>query len=111
MLDIIFRILSLGLVIFILAKSMQGITVSGYSTAVLVALTYALANETLGTLLSLLTMPLIIVTIGAFKLIINTLLLLITDQLIDGFEIKDLRTTFLMAILITVSHTILDWTF
>ncbi|MDG2070385.1 MAG: phage holin family protein, partial [Pseudomonadales bacterium] len=72
-----------------------------------VAVIYGLINVTLGSLLMILSLPFMIITIGLFKLIINTFLLWITDQLIDDFEIEDLGTTFVVAVLITISDTVL----
>ena len=111
MVELIFHILGLGAIILLVAKTLPGVHVESYGTAVLVAIVYGLINVTLGTVLKLLGIPFIIFTLGIFLLIINTFLLWITDELIEDFEIEDVGTTFVAALLITIGDTILSWVF
>ena len=111
MIDLIVHFLLLGAVIFALAEILPGLHVESYGTALVVAVVYGLINVTLGTVLMLFALPFMILTVGLFKLVINTFLLWITDQLIEDFEIEDLGTTFIAAILITLSDTMLAWMF
>jgi putative membrane protein len=111
MLDMILHILILAGIIFFIAESMRGVRIDGFSTAVVVATVYSLINFFLGTFLMVMTLPLIILTVGLFKLVINTFLLWLTDQMIDDFEIRDMGTTFLFAIIITLADTFLAMVF
>ncbi len=109
--DFVLHILVLAGVIFFVAESMKGVHIEGYGTAIVVAVVYSVINFVLGTALAILTLPLVILTVGLFKLVINTFMLWITDQMIDGFEIRDIGTTFIFAIIITVSDIILSMVF
>jgi putative membrane protein len=109
--DLILHFLLLGAVIFLLAELLPGLHVESYGIALVVAIVYGIINVTLGTVLMIISFPFMIITVGLFKLIINTFLLWVTDQLIDDFEIKDLGTTFVAAVVITVSDSILSWIF
>ena len=109
MIELILHLLLLAVVIFALAETLPGIHVAGYGTALLVAIVYGLINITLGTVLKVLAIPFIVITIGVFLVLINTFLLWLTDQLLDDFEIEDVGTTFLAAIVITLSDTFLGW--
>ena len=111
MIDLIVHFLLLGAVILVLAKILPGLHVEGYGTALLVAVLYVLINLTLGTILVFVALPFMILTMGLFKLVINIFLLWITDQLIEAFEIENIGTTFIAAILITLSDTVLTWMF
>ncbi len=111
MIDLILHLLCLGAVIFLIAEVLPGFRVDSYGVAVMVAIVYALINVTLGTLLKIIGIPFIILTLGVFLIIINTFMLWITDQLLDDFEIEDIGTTFVAALLITISDTILAWIF
>lgn len=111
MIDLVFHLLGLGAVIFFLPRLLPGFHVDSYGTSVIVAIVYALINVTLGTLLKILGIPFIVLTLGIFLIVINTFLLWITDQLLDDFEIDDVGTTFVAALLITISDTILAWIF
>ncbi len=109
--DLLLHILFLGGVIFLLAESLPGIRVGGYGTAIIVAIVYSLINVTLGTVLKFLSIPFVIITVGFFLIIINTFLLYLTDAILEDFEIEDMGTTFIAAIVITLSDTLLSWIF
>ncbi len=109
--DLIFHFLLLGVVIFMIAETLPGIHVEGFGTAIIVAIVYGLINVLLGTILKILAIPFIVLSLGVFLLLINTFLLWLTDQLMEDFEIRDIGTTFVAAVIITVSDTFLGWIF
>lgn len=111
MLDLILHFLLLALVIFAMAEMMPGFEVPSYGTALMVAVVYGLINVTLGSLLTFLSLPFVILTLGLFTFVINAGLLWVTDKLIDDFEIDSIGTTMVAAVVITVSDTALDWVF
>jgi len=106
---LILHLMLLAGVIFALARMMPGIRVAGYGTALLVAVIYGLINVTLGSILKILTIPFIIISVGVFLLLINTFLLWLTDQILEDFEIEDMGTTFIAAVIITIADTTLSW--
>ncbi len=107
----IWNILLLSIAIFLVTRIMPKIHIESIWTIVIVALVYSLINTILGGLLVLLTLPLMVITLGLFKLVINATMLWITDKLIAGFEIEDVATTAIAALLITVIDSILRWIF
>ncbi|XOV87879.1 MAG: phage holin family protein [Pseudomonadota bacterium] len=109
MIEVILHFLLLGLVIFMIAESLPGIYVENYGTALGVAIVYGLINITLGTVFKILAIPLILLTLGLFLLLINTFLLWLTDALFENFEIDNMGTTFVAAVLITIADTLLGW--
>jgi len=102
MIKILIEFLLFSGVVVIAAKTLPGIRLKSNSTAILVALVYSILNLVLGGLLGFLSFPFIIITLGLFYLVINTFLLWLTDKILDSFEIIDLKTTFLAALLLTV---------
>ena len=106
---LILHLMLLAGVFFILARMMPGIRVAGYGTALLVAVIYGLINVTLGSILKILTIPFIIISVGVFLLLNNTFLLWLTDQILEDFEIEDMGTTFIAAVIITIADTTLSW--
>jgi putative membrane protein len=66
---------------------------------------------TLGTVLKFLSIPFVIITVGFFLIVINSFLLYLTDKVLEDFEIEDMGTTFIAAIIITLSDTLLSWIF
>lgn len=70
--------------------------------ALITALVLGLLNTFLKPLLVLLTIPATILTLGIFLLVINAAILMITDQLVDGFEIRGFGYAVLLAIFISI---------
>ncbi len=106
---IIWHLLLLSVTIFIVAQVIPNIRIKNFGTAIIVALVYSVINLLVGWLLVIITFPLMFITFGLFKFVINAFLLWITDLLIDDFEIKGFGTTLLAAFLITVIDSILKW--
>jgi len=109
--DIILHYGLLGLVIFAVAQSLPGIRINGFGTAIIVSVVYGLVNLILGSVLKFLSFPLIFLTLGLFTLLINTFLLWVTDKIIDDFEIDDIGTTFIAAVIITLADVVLGFFF
>lgn len=111
MVHILWNILLLGVAVFLVAEFMPGIRLKNFGTAIVVAIVYSLINFLFGWLLIFLSLPFIIITFGLFKFIINGFLLLVTDKMMEDFEIDGIGTTFLAAFLITIIDSILRWIF
>ncbi len=103
----IVHMLLLGGVIFALAETLPRVRVASYGTALLVAVVYSIANMLLFWVLAVLTLPLMLLTLGLFSLVINAGLLWVTDELIEGFEIEDTLHLAIMAVAITVANVII----
>lgn len=106
---ILLKILILSFAIFLIAELMPSVHLKSFGTAIIVALVYSVINFFTGWLLILLTLPLLILTFGLFKFVINAILLWITDQLIGDFEIESFGATLVAAFLITLVDTLLRW--
>jgi putative membrane protein len=75
-----------------------------------VALVFTLINSIIGPVLKLLSLPFIILTLGLALLVINALLLLLTEQITDAFDvvfhIDGFWWAVLASIVISVSQSI-----
>ena len=100
--DIIANLLVLSICIFVMAQKMPGFLIKSPSTAVIVAITYSLVNFFFAWILKALTFPFMILTLGLFIFVINTLLLWLTDKILVDFKIDSIKTTFTAAAIITV---------
>jgi len=103
------NILILSVAVFLVANFLPGIRIKHFGTAILVAIVYSLINFFVGWLLIVLSLPFIIITFGLFKLVINAVLLWLTDKILDDFEIKDFLTTFIAAMCITLIDSVIKW--
>jgi len=74
--------------------------------AIITAIVLAL-NAFLKPLLVLLTIPATVFTLGLFLLVINAAILMIADQLVDGFMIEGFWSAILLAIFISLVNGLL----
>lgn len=101
---LLFRWLIVSLVIWGAAEVLPGISVEGGALSyAAIALIFGLINATLGSLTKLLTFPFAIVTLGLSMLVVNALMLTITDNLRDDFAIESFWWALALAALISVS--------
>ena len=66
--------------------------ISNWWTLVLAAAVYALVNTFVKPLATFLALPLIVVTLGVAYFFVNVLMLWLTVQIVDGFEIRGFWT-------------------
>ncbi len=109
MINIFWNIIILSAAIFVVAQLMPDIKVKTFGTAIIVAIVYSVINILFGWLLTLITLPLMIITFGLFKFVINAFLLWITNILVEDFQIKGFVTTLIAAFLIAVIDSLIKW--
>ena len=93
--------------LYALATALPGVRLKSFGTALVVVLVYGLLNYFLFWLVALIAFIPMLLSFGLFGLVINAFLLWLTDKLIDDFEIDSLRTTLLIAVLLTVAKVVL----
>jgi putative membrane protein len=85
----------------------KGMQVNGFVSALLAALVLAVANHFLLPILTILTLPLTVVTLGIFWFILYGAMLKISAAVIPGFTING----WLPAIIGAIVLTIIQWVF
>ena len=93
--------------LYALATALPGVRLKSFGTALVVVLVYGVLNYFLFWLVAPIAFIPMLLSFGLFGLVINAFLLWLTDKLIDDFEIDALRTTLLIAILLTVAKVVL----
>jgi putative membrane protein len=109
---LIINFLILSVAIYLIAAIVPGIKLHGFKSALTVAGVYGLLNFVLFKLLIFITFPLLILkvlTLGVFGVILNAVLLMITDKILDGFEIKGFGSALLGALGISVVNLVLGF--
>jgi putative membrane protein len=94
-----------GIAIAITAYLLPGIHLAGFKAALLAALVLGLINAFIRPVLSLLTLPLTIMTLGLFSLVLNALLIMLAGKLVPGFQVQG----FLWAVAFSVVLTLVNW--
>jgi putative membrane protein len=74
----------------------------------LIALVFGLINAVLKPILKVLSLPVIILTLGLFAIIVNVILLAITAALMDGLTIDGFLPALLGSIVISIVSAILN---
>lgn len=107
---LLLRWLALAVAFAITAWLLNGMDVSGgFGTYLWLALLFGLINAIIGTLLRLLTLPLMVVTLGLFAVVINAFLLELLNWITDSFTIDHFFWTAIWgAIILSVVSVILD---
>ncbi len=85
-----------------LSHVIPGFFVSGWGPAILAALVLGLANTVIKPVLFLLTLPLTIVTLGFFLLILNAVMLWLTDLVVPGFHVRGFGALLLGSLLLAI---------
>lgn len=106
---LILALLLKALVVLAVSKTVPGIRVKSFGTAVIVAIVYGLLAVVLGSFLKTLAFPLILVSLGLFTFVINAVLIWATNKLVSGFEVRGGRSLLLASVLMTLGMTAVDF--
>jgi len=94
-----------ALALLVLPYVAPSIHVSGFGTALLVAVVLGLINALLRPLLILLTLPVTVLTLGLFIFVINAVLFQFAGQLVDGFQVGG----FWSALFGAIGYSLISW--
>jgi len=109
MLRFIIRWLATALGIGAAGTILPGIQVDGAKAAVLAALLLGLINATLRPLLLILTLPLTLLTLGAFALVINGAMLALAARFVEGVHVAGFGSAVLGAIVVSLMGGLVHW--
>ncbi len=94
-----------ALCLLLLAYLIPAVQVSGFGTALIVALILGLLNVFIRPVLLILTLPINLITLGLFTLVINGFLFWLAAQVLDGFAVR----SFSWAILAALVYSLISW--
>lgn len=105
MIKIIAKLLIIVFAIFVVAKYVPGVEISGFYAAFMTALILGVLNVIVRPILIILTLPITIITLGMFTFVINGILFWFIASFVDGFVV----TGFLPAILGAFVVSVFSW--
>jgi putative membrane protein len=109
----IIRLIINAIALYVTASILPGITLRDDSvgTLLLIALVFGIVNAIVKPITTLLTCPMIILTLGLFSLVINALMLLLTSALLgaETFHIDGFWTALLAGIVMAIVAMIAEW--
>ncbi|CAN5218594.1 hypothetical protein BH09PAT2_BH09PAT2_03260 [soil metagenome] len=83
------------------------VKLDGFMTAVIVSIVLALMNTFVKPIISLLTLPINLLTLGLFSFIINGILILFISGIIDGFQVENFGWAIVFSIVLSIISSIL----
>jgi putative membrane protein len=105
----VIRVLVNAAALWVADRLLDGLTLSGDVWQVLlIALVFGIVNAILKPILKLLSLPVLIITLGLFALVINAALLAITAGLMENLTIDGFWTAVLGALIISIVGAILN---
>lgn len=105
--NFILKIVLTAVAVLVIAHFLPGVSVVNFTSSVIVAVVLALLRVTIKPLLIILTLPVTIVTLGLFLLVINALIILLADNLIDGFNVSGFWVALIFSLILSVFESIL----
>jgi putative membrane protein len=93
--------------LWLAAELLDGVTYDDFTTLLLAALVLGLVNFLIKPLLTLLALPLIILTLGIAYFFVSLAMLLLTSALVSGFEIDGFWTAVGATIIVWLVNTAL----
>lgn len=91
-----------ALTLLALPNIVPGITISGFSTALIVALIWGFANLIIRPIILLVFLPITLITLGLFTFVVNALLFWGIGSFVEGFEVSGFVSAFFGALIMSV---------
>ncbi len=106
--NFIAKILVSALAVFLVSKIAPGITIDSYLSSILVAIVLAFLNAIVKPILTILTIPITIFTLGFFLLVINAIIILLAGKMVSDFHVSGFWTALLFSLILSVITGILN---
>lgn len=97
-----------AMVIFSVAYVLPGVHIQDFTVALVVALVLGVINALVKPVLTILTLPITIMTLGLFSLILNALLILLVGSIVPGFKIDGFIWALLFGILLSIVNFVVN---
>ena len=104
------RTVVLAIAFLVVDAVMDTVSVDGgFFSALGLAILYGVLFAVVGTVLRLLTLPIVMITAGLFEFVINAVLLLIVDGLTDWLEIDGFLSALAAAVILSIVSTVVGF--
>ncbi len=91
-----------------IANFLSGIKVDDYFSALKVAIALAFLNAIVKPILTVLTIPITVFTLGFFLLAINAIIILFAEKLVSGFYVDGFLSALLFSFILSIITGILN---
>jgi putative membrane protein len=105
---VIVRLIVVALVFVLASEFIPGVRINGFWNGLVAAFILSLVNITIKPIVSILTLPFNILTLGLFTLVINALMICLVAAVMGSFSVT-FWGAFFLAIIITIVKGILSF--
>ena len=106
--NVIIKLLITAIVAYFLPKILSGVQVADFTSAIIFAIVLGLLNLIVRPILSLLSLPITILTLGLFSLVINALIILLADKFTEGINVDGFWWALIFSVALSVITSILE---
>jgi putative membrane protein len=93
--------------VLVSAYIIPNVFVDTFLTAIVVAIVLGVLNTFIRPIITLLTLPVNLLTLGLFSLVINTALVMFAAYIVPGFDVATILAAFLFSIVISLINSFL----
>lgn len=108
---IIIHWILLSLAVFATTKIISGVSVDPMWVALIVGACLTLFNMFIKPVISILTLPINMITLGLFSLVVNGVLFWYLGTMIAGFKVQTFQAAFIGALLVSIINWVLKKVF
>jgi putative membrane protein len=94
--------LVVAIALWVTAYILPGVTIGPWQTLAIASLVLGLMNAVVRPILTLLTLPITIVTLGLFYLLVNGFIFFLTSKVVPGFEVAGFWWAVLGALIVSI---------
>jgi len=94
--------------LYLTALLVSGVSIESFGAALVAALVWGFVNTIIRPVLSILTLPFTIMTLGLFTLVVNGFLLWLVADVVNGFSVSSLWSGILGAIVLSIASSIIS---
>lgn len=102
----ILNLLLSTLAVMLASYMLPGVRVASFFQALVVALSLGVVNAVIKPILTVLTLPLTILTLGLFSLIINGLMVMLVDAILPGFTVDGFLNAIIFSLILSLLGTV-----
>jgi putative membrane protein len=106
MINYAIRLILVGLVVFQIPNFLPNISVDSIQTAIIVAFVMSLLNTFVKPILTLLSLPITILSLGLFYFVITVVIVYICDSLIAGFAVSGFLHPLIFSFILSIVNSL-----
>jgi len=100
--NFIIRLLITAISAFLLSKILSGVHFDSFGATIIFAIVLGLLNLIVKPILSILSLPITIITLGLFSFVINAFMILLTDYFMSSMAVDGFLWALLFSILLSI---------